>query len=71
MTSIAGGNLDTLGDNIDTLGKTYDTEKIILISGVNSGDSWTLKICTYSAAKRIDFSWTWYEKRKKARDEFA
>lgn len=38
MTSIAGGNLDTLGDNIDTLGKTYDTEKMILILGVNSGD---------------------------------
>lgn len=26
---------------------------------------------TYSAAKRIDFSWTWYEKMKKAMDELT
>ena len=26
---------------------------------------------TYSAASRIDFSWTWYEKMKNASDEFT
>lgn len=29
------------------------------------------RINTYSAAKRIDFSCTWYEKMKNARDEFT
>ena len=39
--------------------------------GSDSVNMWETRINTHSAASKMDFSWTWKENRKNARDEFT